>query len=682
MAASAAAVGGGSATPSELRVRLCGTTAKVSLQPDEGLDTLRSRVAGAFGLSSAHFDILGPEGKTLLSDEDAARTATGAISSALSFAADSGRAAELTVDASEDALLDLERSHEETGALRWALLRKILGGVRVKLAEITAVITDGQRRNVALEESLINERSSREAGDAALRDMLKEVSESFAVEVRKVRHEAKTALEAAVTDLSRKADIAVAEQRAALKAATDELKEAHRAEAAARQREADEMLRRFEEIRCQRIKDLEERTATFKEAAQVSSSLAEKIAAESKERLALQERTESAAASLAKDLSEAAAKQPASFQALEKLIAEVKNSDGVGLQTETAARVKEIERIEARIVDVDSKLKSHQASASELALKHESIMSKIEPPLRVLISAEAEAREAADAKQKEIADKLAADLAREIAERKAVDERVSGSLSTLQESLDQQQRARETSAVEQAKSITSFELRLQATEQTSKNIDAACSAKTQKLETALLDLATIQCKAREAAFAEITATCTRKHDDFVTEIRRTHEETTKETHKWATTLIDRVHTDLRGEREALFVELKSHAEELVKAGAERVRTDVISEVKRVDDATADAIRVQQTVMDEERRRYEAQARATGAEVKAALDAHGEFAEALQKEQACILEGLKESLASEAEKRDGLTRRIHAAEFDMQKVRGHLPILFASPHSFK
>lgn len=70
------------------------------------------------------------------------------------------------------------------------------------------------------------------------------------------------------------------------------------------------------------------------------------------------------------------------------------------------------------------------------------------------------------------------------------------------------------------------------------------------------------------------------------------------------------------------------------------------------------------------------------QVKAALDAHGEFAEALEHEQRLIVERLTDALQREGAQRHDLMKRLGVVEMDCQKVRGHLPILFASPTAFR
>jgi len=104
------------------------------------------------------------------------------------------------------------------------------------------------------------------------------------------------------------------------------------------------------------------------------------------------------------------------------------------------------------------------------------------------------------------------------------------------------------------------------------------------------------------------------------------------------------------------------------------------------DAQAQAIEAkteeQKDAMDEERQRYERQARVAAQEVKAALDAHGEFAEALKNEQSLLMSRVQEALQQEATSREGLNSHVGGLEMDMQKVKGHLPILFASPSAFR
>lgn len=663
-------------SPAELRVRLCGSTAKVSLQPDEGFDSLRSRVAGAFGLT-VPFDLVGPDGVPLRSDEDAARMA------GASLGRDSTSRDELIVDANEDALIDLERSHEEAGALRWALLRKILAGIRTKMAEVLAAIAEGQRRTVALDEQLLRERSSREAGAASLRAEIRQLADNTATELHRVRQEAKSCIEASTSGLVQQLEATTASQHAALSAVVDELKEAQRVEAVARQREADDVLRRFEEIRKVISQESEAREEALKQASGDSlKQLEQQIALEAKGRLAAKASAEEANASLeqkfSKVIEDLSQKHTSSLQSLQQTLEEARKE----FQSETSRRGDAISKLQADtqvlVAGVESRLTSQEASFEDRI----SQLAGIESALRSLVAEETAKREAAAEQQNEMLRDLSTSLLRETAERKAAEDRLTGISSTLQEAAAHEQRSREALASEQGKALGGFATRLEVQEQTFSHGSSSLRSEMEKLDKALSEFVSNEREAREAACRNIVAGETRKHEDFVEEMRRSRSQQAEDSRQWAQALVERLSTDLRGEREALFAELKQHAEELTKSHVQQVRTDVLLEVKRVDAGTADLIRSQQTSLEEERRRYEVQARTAAQEVKAALDAHGEFAEALEREQRLLVERLQESLTLEGEKREGLTRRVHTVEFDVQKVKGHLPILFASPTAFR
>jgi hypothetical protein len=113
-----------------------------------------------------------------------------------------------------------------------------------------------------------------------------------------------------------------------------------------------------------------------------------------------------------------------------------------------------------------------------------------------------------------------------------------------------------------------------------------------------------------------------------------------------------------------------------------VRNEFAKQIQQVNVATSEVASKQQDAMDEERYRYERQARVAAQEVKAALDAHGEFAEALKNEQSLLISRVQEALQQEAKSREGLGFRVGVLDMDRQKVKGHLPILFASPSAFR
>ena len=98
-------------------------------------------------------------------------------------------------------MLDLERAREESGVLRWALLRQILGDMRTKMAEMSSNISEGQHQRVVLEQHLVRERSLREAMQGTLKNELVELKEHLTVEIHKLRQESKKGLDEATSAL-------------------------------------------------------------------------------------------------------------------------------------------------------------------------------------------------------------------------------------------------------------------------------------------------------------------------------------------------------------------------------------------------------------------------------------------------------------------------------------------------
>merc|ERR1719353_129785 len=102
----------------------------------------------------------------------------------------------------------------------------------------------------------------------------------------------------------------------------------------------------------------------------------------------------------------------------------------------------------------------------------------------------------------------------------------------------------------------------------------------------------------------------------------------------------------------------------------------MAEVSRIQAFTEERARAQEAAMGEDKAHRETEAQHTATEVRDCLTSHSDFMEALEREQQILINRLNEGLALEDQRRDGLGSRLQAVELDMQKVRGHLPILFA------
>lgn len=166
------------------------------------------------------------------------------------------------------------------------------------------------------------------------------------------------------------------------------------------------------------------------------------------------------------------------------------------------------------------------------------------------------------------------------------------------------------------------------------------------------------------------------------EMRRMHTAHGKEQREWARLLIEQLSKDLRAEHEAQASEQRRRGEDVAHEVAEKVKVQVMAEVSRIETSAAELIRAQETVLSEDRARRETEAQHTASEVRDCLTSHSDFMEALEREQQILINRLNEGLSLEDQKRDGLGHRLQAVEFDMQKVRGHLPILFAVPTAFR
>eukprot|EP00931_Biecheleriopsis_adriatica_P036491 TRINITY_DN21019_c0_g2_i1.p1 TRINITY_DN21019_c0_g2~~TRINITY_DN21019_c0_g2_i1.p1 ORF type:complete len:694 (-),score=192.79 TRINITY_DN21019_c0_g2_i1:113-1903(-) len=591
---------------------------------------------------------------------------------------------DLSVHASEDALLDLERAHEESGALRWALLRQILGDIRTKYAEVNAAIGEGQRHTSALDQQMLRERSAREAADAALKAEIAELRQLLNTEVHKVKHESKAELEETSTGIIRQVEQVAKTQREALQKTEATLAEALQAEAACRQRESDETLRCFEEIRGVMSRESKERKDALNGAAALSSSLQKDIATGAEARNALQARSDAADAALGKlgkQVEELASKLSSSAAALDTSLAEV----GKKLQTESSDRATGFERMEIATRELVTGLEDKITSTKTYCAEHLASLAQVEAlgsALRSLISGEAAAREALDAQHTNMTKDVLTKLEAEVAERRSSEEKVSAALGVMQDTSGREQRAREATAAECGQAVGGLTAKLEAQESRAQAGAVALQAEIAKLQEAFTEFKDEEVSARESACARIASDEDIKHKALAEELRRAHAAQNEESRQWATTLVERLSNDLHGERDELFQKMQSRCDELIGLNVERSRADLAVQMKNIDIANSEVVKAQQAMLAEERRHYEMQARTAAQEVKAALDAHGEFAEALEREQRLLKESMQECIRQDGQAHSDLVKRVGTVEFDMQKVKGHLPILFASPSAFR
>jgi hypothetical protein len=173
-----------------------------------------------------------------------------------------------------------------------------------------------------------------------------------------------------------------------------------------------------------------------------------------------------------------------------------------------------------------------------------------------------------------------------------------------------------------------------------------------------------------------------RREEGMREMRQMHTTHGEEQREWARLLIGQLSSDLRAEHEALTSEQRRRNEEFAHEETEKVKAQVMAEVSRIQAFTEERARAQEAAMGEDKAHRETEAQHTATEVRDCLTSHSDFMEALEREQQILINRLNEGLALEDQRRDGLGSRLQAVELDMQKVRGHLPILFAVPTAFR
>lgn len=637
-----------------LQVNLCGSSAKVPLAPEDGLAALKSRVAGAFNLS-APFDLMGPEGR-LKTDEDAAQAAM--------------KEGELCVSTSEEALLDLERAREESGVLRWALLRQILGELRTQHAETAHKQAEGKHQAVLLEQQLSRERSMREAVQGALKNELVELKDAMALEVHKLRQESQKGLEETMATLQQQVRLLAEKQSEALEAKDAALKESLQVEAAGRQREADENLRKFQELRQLIHEESNLRSSALERQAAQLAQLEQRLTSETSAPKDLQAQHEAVFAKMGQEIQQLESKMATFVPSMQSSLADA----NAKIEAEQAARAAGVERLQSAVDSLNQEIKALPVLQERL--------SQVEASFTAQLSEATEASMARDQKLEDSLQQLTLQLEEETTDRKQSEQRAAGMLSSIQVAMGREQRAREAAYNEANRLLGVLETRLEGNEKSLQDLSALLKAEVAQLEETYSKFASQEQAAREALGKSLEQQQLKRHEALAEELRRNYAAQTEESRRWAQTLVERLSNDLRGEREALFQELNRRCDEVAKLNAEHIRLEMASEVQKVDAQTAELLAKQKAVLEEEKRHYEHQASVAAQEVKAALDAHGEFAEALEAEQRLIVSRLTEQLQREGAARHELMTRLGVMEMDVQKVKGHLPILFASPTAFR
>lgn len=643
-----------------LRVGLCGRAARVELRQDEGLSELRTRVADAFGLT-APFDLINPQGVPMRTDMDTLGRGGGVVS-------------EVTVDAGEEVLLDLERAHEETGAIRWVMLRKVLAGLRRQLAEAHAGLADAQHRAAVLDEQLVCERSSREAGDAAASGDLRDSAQRLDEEINRSRREAQAALEKSVAELNRSFADSLAQAEATRSEELHAIKQELQAEREERKKMDDEATQGSQSIHAALKTEEEVRAKELHQVCDSISAAQENVERERCERLTFQDRITTETVELGVKLTEEQAKREHDLTGMHDTLGKAR----ADLKDEGISREKALEAVYEHIKQAAAEAEAQLTKHQEQLESRLADLSNLQGEMHQLADKERQQREVNIGEMTKSIEEVRSSISSEAAVRKLLEETLQKTIAEATAAAEAGRSSLDAKLIQHETEFASVRDLIQQGDQSRLNESVSV-----RKDYELLREDVEKCrKENQELCTAVSTEETQKREEGMEEMRRMHTAHGEEQREWAKLLIDQLFRDLRADHEAQANDQRRRGEEVAHEAAEKVKVLVMSEVSRIETSAAELIRAQEAALREDKARRETDAQHTACEVRDCLTSHSDFMEALEREQQILINRLNEGLALEDQKRDSLGNRIHGVELDMQKVRGHLPILFATPAAFR
>jgi len=333
------------------------------------------------------------------------------------------------------------------------------------------------------------------------------------------------------------------------------------------------------------------------------------------------------------------------------------------------------ERLAGSVRTMEAKLAAHEADVKD-HLAQLGDYTTMEARLCRLIEQEVSAREAAQQQLQRALGDLPERLQREAAERLAGQEQTMAAAATAVEAVRGEARARESALAKLDDLFRGVSERLGAEERArasdAATLEAACADARRALEREAQHWA--------AGCRELRAEGAAQQQGLLGEVQRWRTAQAEEGAELARRL-EGCEAQMAGRLSAELAELQQQCEGLTRDTAGRVHAELSEEVRAVNTRVADFAKAQSVAMDEHRAHCDKQARAAAADVRAALEANSEAAEALEGGQRLLLEHIKKELAEESQRHEGCVRRVSTLELDLQRIKGHLPILFASPGAF-
>mmetsp|Transcript_22446 Transcript_22446/g.51412 ORF Transcript_22446/g.51412 Transcript_22446/m.51412 type:complete len:658 (-) Transcript_22446:102-2075(-) len=651
--------------PTELRVGFSGNVRRVPLHPSDGLEQLQHRIAAAFNLSGP-FQLRNLAAEQIRSDQDVAAAAAAAHDNC-----DAG-GPEVVIEASEDALLDLERAHEATGALRWSLLKEMLAGFKAQISEARLEIRTVQHETAVLNERLCKESSRRQEGDTSVRRDLAGELEAASVQLRaelsllannlkqdmqQTRQDVtdgraglEASWKAAEERIRQQADESVDPFRRELQQAREHLamltKNMNKEEEmrSLAQNAVREKLQALEVVDEDLRKQLEDAQVKLKQCLTTTEAfpLTAKVA----------ETCSASVDQLRADLNA----QRAGWDEALKGATDASRSENAKLVDDLNALIDKVSKQEVAAQSANQSLGAElQGLKTELSTM---VGGHKEQAEQALVAMEANSsQKLVDmlSKVSSQAQDMAARLVKESKEElyKAIDERLHAQTSRFEESSkgDKEHLLREFAAFREADAKLALELHAQ-----DQSWQQKLAAEAITRESSLSELKNVQ-----AEHVEKLDKLQQEHLEI-----RLHDFLAK-AEKSAKQLLD-------GECARLLAEFK--------AQSSHVRQDLLEHTGKLDEMWSS-----RRLSDHERiEQIDATSKRVTEEIRKALLAQSEFGEALDQEQKVLIkslqEGLEQSMGQTRAVQERLHLRVQGLENNMDKVKGHLPILFAPSGAFR
>jgi len=600
---------------------------------------------------------------------------------------DDAMASPALATADDEALLNLERTHEEAGALRWALLRQVIAGLRSELAQANAAIGESKHKAMVLDENLLRERTCREAAIVSLVKDAQATADCLRGELQHEKQGLHSALAERMADVEQRIQAIASQQAAALRAEAEELKRELRLQQEHRHRQADEARILFEELRSRLDTEHQSSADSVGQMAVTVGDLTAKLAAEQKERLSLEARADGNRQELEAELRKIglqASNHTAELQGLRTFVQDAQSSMNATRtsleEMQAAAKVALLEETERKAADCLARAVAaaeEKCAAHRLSMEtHISGFGDLENRICKLLEQETSDRRSALAQIAASSEAPLETLRRESMEQL---ETLQRAVAAAAEAVRGEANARELALSQRDGELKGLAERLRAEELARTAETAAFQPRLNDLRE-MLDQGLQTCR---GSCEDLRTAGAAKHDELVKQVQLHQQDHAMQTRELAHRLegnISQLSLELQGQLKADVDQVTQQLQQFGKDGTARAM-ELSQELKRVDACVADHCRACALALEDFRSQSESQSQVDAADVRAALQANGEAAEALEKGQRLLLDHVNKELAQQGHRHTGMQQRMNVLEHDMKKVRSHLPILFAEPAAF-